>query len=152
MQERHTGVYYIEFRTPQREDFGWPGLAMRFIISVVGLWVSQWLIDGFDIDTWEALLFGAVIFGVINALIKPVVSFISCPLMILTLGFFTLIINAAMLGLTAWVAGWFDLDFEVDGFIAAFVGALVISLFTTIVGWWGERYVLRPLMAERAGL
>ena len=90
-------------------------------------------------------------FGVINAFIKPIISFISCPLTILTLGFFALIINAAMLGLTAWIADWFDLAFEVDGFIAAFLGALVISIITTLLGWWTDDKILRPMQRERGG-
>lgn len=146
-----TRVYYVEFRRPPADEFGWPGLLARFVISAAALWFSQWIIRGFNIDGWAALLIGSAIFGLINAFIKPVISFISCPLTILTLGFFALIINAAMLALTAWVAGWFDLAFDVDGFWAAFLGALVISLTTTILSWWVDRYVLRPVAVERSG-
>lgn len=146
-----TRVYYVEFRRPPAGEFGWPGLLARFGISAAALWFSQWIIRGFNIDGWAALLIGSAIFGLINAFIKPVISFISCPLTILTLGFFALIINAAMLALTAWVAGWFDLAFDVDGFWAAFLGALVISLTTTILSWWVDRYVLRPVAVERSG-
>lgn len=149
MHERRSSVYYVEFRRPGREDFGWPGLVLRFIISVIALWFAQYVVTGFNIDGWAALLFGAAIFGGINAFIKPAVSFISCPLTVLTLGFFALIINSAMLGLTAWIASWFDLEFNVDGFIAAFLGALVISIVTTLLGWWAEAKILRPALAER---
>ena len=149
MDERRSRAYYVEFRVPGREDFGWPGLVLRFIITAFALWFSQYIVSGFNIDGWAALLFGAFVLGLINAFIKPVISFISCPLTVLTLGFFALVINAAMLGLTAWIAGWFDLEFNVDGFIAALLGALVISIITTLLGWWAEAKILRPLQAER---
>jgi putative membrane protein len=63
---------------------------------------------------------------------------------VITLGLFTLIINTAMLGLTAWIAGKFDLAFHVDGFIAAFLGALVISLVSTLLSRWATSSILRP--------
>ena len=84
------------------------------------------------------------LFGLINALIRPVVAMFSCLLTFLTLGLFTLIINTAMLGLTAWIAGKFDLAFRVDGFIAAFLGALVISLVSMILTKWATANILRP--------
>jgi putative membrane protein len=149
VREPQTRSFYIEFRSPQAEDFGWPGLVIRFLISLVAIGFSQYIVSGFNIDGWGALIFGAAILGVINAFIKPFVSIISCPLTILTLGFFALVINAAMLGLTAWIAGLFDLDFEVDGFIPAFLGALVISLVSVPLWWWAERSILRPLTYER---
>jgi len=135
---------YWEWRPPRSEDFGLFGLLVRFAVNVAALWVAQALVRGFDIDTAGALVFGAIIFGVVNALIRPVVAMFSCFLTLLTLGLFTLIINTAMLGLTAWLAGKFDLAFHVDGFIAAFLGALVISLVSTILTRWATDNVLRP--------
>jgi putative membrane protein len=61
---------------------------------------------------------------------------------------FTLIINTAMLGLTAWIAGWFDLAFDVDGFIAAFLGALVISIVSTVLSKWADTNMLRDRRAS----
>jgi putative membrane protein len=124
-------------------DFGPLGLLVRFLVNVAALWVAQALVRGFDIDTAGALIFGAIIFGIVNALIRPVVAFISCLATVLTLGLFTLIINTAMLGLTAWIAGKFDLAFHVDGFIAAFLGALVISVVSTILSYWATESFLR---------
>jgi putative membrane protein len=141
--------FYVEFHSPRAEDFGWPGVVLRFLISLVAIGFSQYVVDGFNIDGWGALLFGAVILGLINAYIKPFVSIISCPLTIITLGFFALVINAAMLGLTSWLAGLVDLDFDVDGFVAAFLGALVISLVSVPLWWWAERAILRPLADGR---
>lgn len=142
--------FYFEWRGPDRREFGLAGLAVRFVINVAALWFSQWIIRGFDIDGWGALLVGAAIFGLINAFIRPVVALVSCPLTVLTLGLFTLIINTAMLGLTAWITGWFDLDFKVDGFIAAFLGALVISIVSTILSKWADANVLKEMDRRRS--
>jgi len=136
--------FYLEVRSPRPEDFGFLGMLVRFLINVAALWVAQALVRGFDIDSAGALVVGALIFGVLNALLKPVVSLLSCPLTCATLGLFALVINALMLALTAWVAGWFDLAFHVDGFVAAFLGALVISVVSVALGGWVESNILRP--------
>jgi putative membrane protein len=134
--------FYFQWRRPQRDDFGVPGLVVRFLINVAALWLAQFIIPGFDVESAGALIFGAIIFGLVNAFIKPVIAFVSCPLTLITLGLFTLIINTAMLGLTAWIAGLFDLEFHVEGFFAAFFGALVISIVSTLLSGWAERNVL----------
>lgn len=141
---RPGSFFYWQWRAPKSEDFGLLGLLVRFAVNVAALWIAQALVRGFDIDSAGALVFGAIIFGVINAFIKPVVAMFSCLLTVLTLGLFTLIINTAMLGLTAWIAGKFSLAFHVDGFIAAFLGALIISLVSTILSKWATTNVLRP--------
>jgi putative membrane protein len=146
---REENYFSWEWRRPEPEDFGFMGLVVRFVVTVAALWVAQWLVRGFDIETFPALLFGAVIFGAVNAIIRPIVSCVTCLLTILTFGLFTLIINTLMLGLTAWIAGWFDISFEVDGFIAAFLGALVIAVVSTALNWWTTRNVLAPLRDGR---
>jgi putative membrane protein len=137
--------FYWEWRSPGQRDFGFMGLLVRFVVNVAALWVAQWLVRGFDIESAGALVFGAIIFGVVNAVIRPVLAFVTCLLTIITLGLFTLILNTIMLGLTAWIAGLFDLAFEVDGLIAAFLGALVISVVSTLLNWWATRNVLAPM-------
>jgi putative membrane protein len=148
---RDDRTFYVEWRGPDRDDFGVPGLVVRFLVNVAALAFSQWIIRGFDIESAGALIFGALIFGLVNAFIRPVVAIVSCPLTVVTLGLFTLIINTMMLGLTALIAGWFDLDFHVDGLVAAFLGALVISIVSTVLSWWTRRSVLEPIERERAG-
>ncbi|MGH7623527.1 MAG: phage holin family protein [Gemmatimonadaceae bacterium] len=149
---RPGSFFYWKWRSPRSEDFGALGLLVRFAVNVAALWVAQALVRGFDINSGGALVFGAIIFGLINAFIRPVVAMFSCLLTAVTLGLFTLIINTAMLGLTAWIAGRFDLAFHVDGFIAAFLGALVISLVSTILSHWATSNVLRPATEHRRGL
>ncbi|MER0241156.1 phage holin family protein [Streptomyces sp. HSW2009] len=77
------------------------------------------------------LILVALLFGLVNFVVKPLVKFLSFPLFLVTLGLFTLVVNAFMLLLTSWLADAADLSFHVDGFGAAFVGALIIS----IVSW-----------------
>jgi putative membrane protein len=135
--------YAFQWRSPRREDLGALGLAVRFAVNVAALWVAQALIPGFWINSASALIFGAIIFGVVNAIIRPVVAMFSCLLTVLTLGLFTLIINTAMLALTAWFAGKFDLSFHVDGFWPAFFSAIIISIASTLLSRWADENVLR---------
>ncbi|MBM3128874.1 MAG: phage holin family protein [Chloroflexi bacterium] len=106
---------------------------LRLIINAVALFAATQVgISGLRFDgDWKTLAIVALIFGVVNALIRPLLTILTCPLILLTLGLFTLVINAAMLALTGWFAEQFKLGFVVDGFWAAFVGGLVVS----IVSW-----------------
>ena len=116
-------------------------LGIRLGINAAALWLAAQWVAGFEIDGWPSLLAAAAIFGVVNALIRPVAQLLGCPLTCLTLGLFALVINTAMLALTAWVAGLLGLDVEIDGFWAAFLGALLVS----VVSWALSVFVGRPL-------
>jgi putative membrane protein len=102
-------------------------------VNAAALWVAARLVGGIDIEGVGSLAITAVIFGVVNASIKPIVHLLGCPLSCLTLGIFALIINAAMLVLTAAIAGWLDLDVSVAWFWPALWGALVISLTSAML-------------------
>lgn len=111
-------------------------LLMRLVINAVALWVASIFVSGIrfpgegggvDVGT---LLIVALIFGVINALIKPVVKLVTCPAYILTLGLFTFIVNAGMLLLTSYIAGP---RFAVDGFWPALWGGIIISIVSTLL-------------------
>lgn len=80
------------------------------------------------------LLFVALILGIVNSFVSPVIKFLSLPFIIITLGLFLLLINALMLLFTEWLAGLFDIDFYVNGFWTAVGGAIVITVVTWIVG------------------
>jgi putative membrane protein len=111
-------------------------LLLRFLVNGVGLLLAGVIVPGIEIGDWQSLLAGTAIFAIVNMLLKPLAVLVSCCLIVFTFGLFVLIINTALLGATAWVAGQLDLDFTVDGFWSAFFGALVISLvslFATIV-------------------
>jgi putative membrane protein len=85
-------------------------------------------------DNVWALLFVALILGIVNSFVSPVIKFLSIPFILITLGLFLLVINALMLLFTEWLAGLFDIDFYVDGFWTAAGGAIVITVVTWIVG------------------
>lgn len=85
-------------------------------------------------DNVWALLFVALILGIVNSFVSPIIKFLSIPFIIITLGLFLLVINALMLLFTEWLAGLFDIDFYVDGFWNAVGGAIVITIVTWIVG------------------
>lgn len=107
------------------------GFLLRFLISAVALAVAAWIVPGINYDGLGPLLAAAAIFGVVNAVIKPAVSVLTCPLVVLTLGLFIFVINALMLMLTDWFANRLDVNFSVDGFGSALFGAIIIS----IVSW-----------------
>ncbi|MEP7192270.1 MAG: phage holin family protein [Actinomycetota bacterium] len=115
---------------------------IRVLLNGVALWVAAALIQGIHLADNRAstssqlvtILWVAVIFGLLNALIKPILTIFSLPFIILTLGLFTLIVNAAMLQLTSWSAGKFSLDFHVDQFFwDAVLGAIIITIVSMIL-------------------
>lgn len=110
---------------------------VKTIANAGALAVAVWLLDKITLTGDSTgkkagtLLLVALIFGLVNFLVKPVVNLLSLPLLILTLGLFTLVVNALMLLLTSWLADVFDLSFHVEGFWTAVLGGLIIS----IVSW-----------------
>ena len=109
-------------------------LLIRLLINAVALWCAARFIDGISYTgSWQGLVGLSLVFGIVNSFIRPVLSFSSFPIQLITLGLFTLVLNALMLMLTAWVAVRFDIAFAVRGFIAALLGSIVISLVSMIL-------------------
>ncbi|MBL7183337.1 MAG: phage holin family protein [Anaerolineae bacterium] len=109
-------------------------LLLRWLINAVALYVAAELVPGIQTDGgWQVLLLMALIFGLVNALIRPILKFLTCPLIMLTLGLFTLVINALMLQLASWLGRQLDLGFYVRNFWSAFLGALVISVVSFVL-------------------
>ncbi len=107
---------------------------LRLLINAAALWATARFIDGIHYTgSWPGLVGLALVFGTVNTFIRPVLRFFSFPITILTLGLFTLVINALMLMLTAWIAVRLGIDFAVDGFGAAFVGALCVSVLSMVL-------------------
>lgn len=112
-------------------------LIIRVVVNALALWAAVFLIDGIDVTAQDTvsqiLVYLAVgaIFGVVNAVIKPIVKAVGCLFYALTLGLIGLVVNALLLLLTNWIAGLFNLPFSIDGFWPAFWGAIVV----TIVSW-----------------
>lgn len=111
----------------------WAG---RLVINVVAIYVATLVVDGIRIDSVQGALLAGAMFGLVNSFIKPVVKRLTCWIYLLTLGLFALVVNAAMLGLAAWLSGQIADGFHVDGFVAAVEGGLItaiVSFFVSLV-------------------
>ena len=117
----------------------------RLLINAAALWAATRITPGISFDgDWRTLLIVALVFGVLNVSVRPLLWFMTLPLLIVTLGLFTFVLNALMLWLTGAVSEWLGLGFHVDGFGAAFLGALVVSVVSFMLSMFvganrGER-------------
>ncbi len=117
--------------------------AIQTVINGLALWIAAWAIPGItfgdDQGTASTVLtvgIVALIFGLVNALVRPIAALLSLPFIILTLGLFIFILNAAMLQLTSWLAGVFNLAFHVEHFFwDAIWGALIITFVSLVLGF-----------------
>jgi putative membrane protein len=114
-------------------------LIVRLLASAVALAVAAGLVDGISVGPGTnreralTLLGVAIIFGLVNAIVRPILRLLTLPLVVLTLGLFLLVLNALMLLLTEWIAEQFDLAFQVDGFWSALLGALIITVVSFLI-------------------
>ncbi len=111
-------------------------LLIRWIIVACSLFVAAWLVPDIRVEgnAWLIFTVMAVILGLVNAIIRPILALLTCSLIILTLGLFVLVINAVTLWLASAIAvNWFHVGFYVDGFWAAFLGALIVSIVSVIL-------------------
>ena len=107
---------------------------IRLLINAAALWVAASIVNGIYYDGGlGSLLLVALVFGVLNAIVRPILALLTCPLQILTLGLFTLILNAIMLMLTSTASSVLGLGFHVSGLWAAFLGALVVSIVSILL-------------------
>ncbi|HEY0485441.1 MAG TPA: phage holin family protein [Mycobacteriales bacterium] len=112
------------------------GFLVRLVASAAGLAVAAWILGGITVgsaqQSWGhralVLLGVAVVFGLVNAVVKPVLQLLTLPLFLLTLGLFTLVLNALLLQFTAYLSGHVGLEFHVSGFGTALLGAIIVSL------------------------
>lgn len=106
----------------------------RWAINAVALYVAVLVVPGIDLrGSWTGILWLALIIGLLNALVRPLLKFLTCPLIILTLGLFTVVINTVMLLLTSRIAQGFGIGLTVDGFWTAVLGSLVISIVSIVM-------------------
>ena len=102
---------------------------IRILINAAALWAATQLVSGISYaGDWPMLFAVALVFGILNLLVKPVLFFLTLPFFLVTLGLFTLVLNAVMLWLTSALSERLGLGFKVEGFWAAFLGALVVSI------------------------
>jgi putative membrane protein len=124
------------------------GFLIRIVVNAIALWITTLVVPGIDVTgkstTSDVLtvLAVALIFGIVNAVLKPIIHVVGCVFYILTLGLFALVVNALLFLLTEWVADKLDLPFNVDGFWPAFWGAIVMA---------GVSWLLSLIIPERRG-
>ncbi len=111
---------------------------IRLAINAVALYAALTIMEGNGItlvnNTWLNIIILAFIFGVINATLKPLMMILGCPFLILTLGLGTLLINTALFALAGWIGNLFQIGFTVSGFWPAFLGALIVSVISFLLG------------------
>ena len=103
---------------------------IRWLITTLAVWVAVELVPGLDYDRWQTLVLAALVLGILNTFVKPLLTFISIPFIIVTLGLFLVIINAALLKLTALLVP----GFLVANWLSAFAGSIIISIVSFFFG------------------
>lgn len=125
-------------------------LLIRWIINTLALYVAVNVMPGIHFEKGPvALLVVAGIFGIVNSVLRPVLTLLTCPLVIVTLGLFTFVINAMLLLITAWFSRQFDLGLRVDGFGAAFWAGLVIGIVSLLLSLMVGESKVRVVKSER---
>ncbi|MBO4207037.1 phage holin family protein [Micromonospora echinofusca] len=115
------------------------GFLVRLVINAIALWITTLVVSGIEVggrtggNRALTLLAVALIFGVVNAVLKPAIHLIGCVLYLVTLGLFALVVNALLFLLTDWIAGKLQLPFQVDGFWPAFWGAIVMAVVSWLI-------------------
>jgi putative membrane protein len=139
------------------------GLVLPLVGSATAVWLSTWVFDREFFDhaigldegmttgaTVRTVLVVAVIFGLVNLLVKPIVRFVTFPIRILTFGLFSLVINGAMLLLTGFIAYWLDLPFHVAATYWVILVALFIGIVSGVLSWLGDK-ITEPPKPQRSG-
>jgi putative membrane protein len=105
-------------------------LLVRWVLLAAAIALTAWLMPGFDVDGgFLTYLWVAVIFSLVNVFLGPLLHLISLPITVITLGLFALVVNAALVGITAWISD----DLSIDGFLPAFFAAILISVFSALL-------------------
>ncbi len=116
---------------PMEDDGAMRGFLLRFLCSALGLAIAAWLLPGISIDGEGTLVLAALLLGIVNALVRPVVLLLTLPLTVLTLGLFLLVVNGLMLGLVAALVE----GFRIAGFGTAVLGSIIVSLTSGFASW-----------------
>lgn len=104
------------------------GFFFRLLATAAGLWIAAAIVPGIEVGESSTFFLAAILLGIVNAFVRPIIIVLTLPISVLTLGLFLMVINAGMLGLVAWLLD----DFALSGFFAALLGSFIIS----IVSWW----------------
>jgi putative membrane protein len=108
------------------------GILIRMLVTAAGLWLASVLLPGVQIEGYGTLLLAALLYGIVNAVVRPIVVLLTLPITVLSLGLFLFVVNAAMFGLVAaMLAG-----FSVAGFFSAIFGAVIVSIVSISASWY----------------
>jgi len=120
------------------------GFILRGLVAALGLWAATEMLTGFTIDSATTLILAGLLLGLVNAIVRPFALLLSLPALIFTLGLFLLVVNAAMLGLVAFLLP----GFKIATFWTAVGGAIIVSIVSWIGSWFigsrGRVEVIRP--------
>ena len=109
-------------------------LLLHWLFNAAALWIAAHFVPGLAFTgTWPQLFMVAAVFGIANSTVRPVLTLLTCPLVVLTLGLFMFVINAMMLLLTGWLSEQWHLGFSVAGFWAAFLGGIVVGFVSLVL-------------------
>jgi putative membrane protein len=125
------------------------GFFVRMLISAIGLWLASRIVPGVEITATGTLLFAALLLGVVNAVVRPVVVLLTLPITVVTLGLFLWVVNAAMLGIVAWLLS----GFEIAGLGSALLASAVVSITSWLASWYvgpRGRYEVLIIRRDRA--
>lgn len=122
------------------------GFLLRWFIGSLGLWLAATIVPGVNVEGVGTLMIAALLLGVVNAVVRPLLIILTLPITVITLGLFLLVINAAMLALVAWAL----LGLTIDGFFSALLGSIVISAVAWLASWFiGPRGRVEVLVIRR---
>ena len=125
-------------------------LLLHWVLNAAALWAAAAIVPGLEFTGGIGrLLLVAAVFGIVNSTLRPLLTILTCPLIVITLGLFTLVINALMLLITGWLSESWNLGFTVTGFWAAFWGGLVVGLVSMILALLLPGKATRPYGSDR---
>lgn len=125
-------------------------LLLHWVLNAAALWAAAAIVPGLEFTGGIGrLLLVAAVFGIVNSTLRPLLTILTCPLIVITLGLFTLVINALMLLITGWLSETWNLGFTVTGFWAAFWGGLVVGLVSMILALLLPGKATRPYGSDR---
>lgn len=114
-----------------------PRFLLTWLLTAVSLMITAHVVDGFEVSNFVAALVAAVVLGLVNAIIRPILVLLTLPITFVTLGLFLFVVNA----LTIWLAGSITPGFIVTDFIAALVGSIVLTIVASVLNFVAERFL-----------
>ncbi len=125
------------------------GFLIRMLVTAVGLALAAWIVPGITVSGPGTLLLAALLMGLVNGFVRPIIIVLTLPLTVVTFGLFLLVVNAGMFGLVAWMLG----GFAVSGFFAALFGWIIVSAFASFASWYiGPQGRYEVIVVERRSL